>query len=210
MKQALILDLDNTIYPVSSIADSLFEQLFTLLKNTPDGVDDAVLEDAKYDLTRAPYHVVANKFNFSAELKNKGIDLLKNITYDLPMQTYGDYPHVRSNAIKKFLVTTGFTKLQWSKVRMLDIEDDFEEIHIVDPEISTLTKKDVFADIMKRYNYAVEDLLIVGDDPHSEIKAAKELGIETFLLDPENKYAQDEATYKAKSLKEVIKIIPQL
>lgn len=31
MKRALILDLDNTIYPVSSIADNLFGQLFGVL-----------------------------------------------------------------------------------------------------------------------------------------------------------------------------------
>jgi putative hydrolase of the HAD superfamily len=31
MKRVLILDLDNTIYPVSSIADHLFGKLFKLI-----------------------------------------------------------------------------------------------------------------------------------------------------------------------------------
>ena len=207
MKHALILDLDNTIYPVSSIADNLFRQLFTMLDNDAEGVSYDVIDEAKYELTRMPYHIVADKFNFSAALKSKGIDLLKNITYNLPMRPYDEYHHIQTTSIRKFLVTTGFTNLQWSKVKMLDIEDDFEEIHIVDPEISKLTKKDVFADIMNRYNYRTEDVLVIGDDPQSEIKAAKELGIETFLFDPENKYADDQATYKARNLREIIKMI---
>ena len=31
MKKALLFDLDNTIYPVSAIADQLFTSLFNLL-----------------------------------------------------------------------------------------------------------------------------------------------------------------------------------
>lgn len=203
MKRALILDLDNTIYPVSSIAGNLFDELFTLLDENLDTLDGEVLEAAKLELTRRPYQWVADKYNFNHDLKSKGIELLKNITYDEPMQTYEDYHHVRSIPVTKFLVTTGFTKLQWSKVRMLNIEDDFEEIHIVDPELSASTKKDVFAEILKRYNYKIEEVLIIGDDPHSEIKAAAELGIDTFLYDPDGKHTDAVVTYRAKSLEEV-------
>jgi putative hydrolase of the HAD superfamily len=53
----------------------------------------------------------------------------------------------------------------------------------VDPSTSDKTKKEVFADIMKRYGYTPSELLVVGDDPHSEIKAAQELGIDPVLYD---------------------------
>ena len=204
MKQALILDLDNTIYPVSSIADHLFEQLFQLLDQHADGTNYENIEAAKDELTRRPFHLVADKFNFGDELKKEGINLLKNIAYDLPMQPFEDYHHIQSANIQKFLVTTGFSKLQWSKVKMLGIEDDFVEIHIVDPETSEKTKKDVFADIMNRHFYTADEILVVGDDPESEIKAARELGIDTFLFDPENKHSGVNATYKAVNLRDVL------
>jgi putative hydrolase of the HAD superfamily len=207
MKRAIIFDLDNTIYPVSSIADNLFKQLFALLDQHAESFDYENLIKAKDDLTRRHYHLVANKFNFSKELKEKGIDLLKEMTYDLPMQPFDEYHHFKVIPIEKFLVTTGFSKLQWSKVKMLGIEADFAEIHIVDPEKSQQTKKDVFADIMKRHNYAVEDLLVIGDDPESEIKAATELGIETFLFDPGKKHTDAIVTYRSKNLKDAIAII---
>jgi len=80
MKKALILDLDNTIYPVNSISDNLFARLFKLIDENPDGIDASVLEQAKDDLTRRHFHLVADKYKFSPELKNKGIAFLKELT----------------------------------------------------------------------------------------------------------------------------------
>ncbi|MDF2433147.1 MAG: hypothetical protein JWP44_2778 [Mucilaginibacter sp.] len=203
MKRALILDLDNTIYPVSSIAGHLFERLFSLLDEYAEDINYEALIHAKDELTRRPYHLVADKYNFSNELKNKGIGLLKELTYDFPMQPFDEYHYIKSIPLPKFLVTTGFSKLQRSKVKMLGIENDFQEIHIVDPEISKQTKKDVFADIMERHGYYAGDVLVIGDDPESEIKSANELGIDTFLFDPENIHSSVQSTYKTSRLKDV-------
>jgi len=204
MKRALILDLDNTIYPVSSIADNLFKQLFELIDQYSDEMDYENIERAKYELTRRPYQLVADECNFCEELKNKGMELLKNVTYDLPMKPYEAYQHIRTIPLHKFLVTTGFTKLQRSKIKMLDIEGDFEEVHIVDPEVTDWKKKDVFQDIMDRHHYSPEDVLVIGDDPESEIKAAMELGIETFLFDHDNNYPYALVTYRNRHLKSVL------
>jgi putative hydrolase of the HAD superfamily len=204
MKKAIILDLDNTIYPVSSIANELFTRFFTMLENDSEGVDFQITEQARDAITRMPFHAVADKYNFSPELKNKGIELLKNLTYDLPIQPFGDYHFIKAIPIKKLLVTTGFTNLQRSKIKMLGIENDFEEIHVVDPEVSALTKKTVFADIMKRHHYNTEDLLVIGDDPESEIAAALSLDVDTFLFDPGNKYPDAVSTFKSETLKNVI------
>ena len=210
MKKALILDLDNTIYPVSSIAENLFGQLFKVLDEYSDTInigDAERVNKIKDEMTRRPFQHIANEYQLDSELMERMISALKNLTYDLPMLPYEDYAHIRSIQLDKFLVTTGFIKLQLSKVKMLGIEQDFKGIHIVDPEVSPKTKKDVFADIMKEHNYSPEDLLIIGDDPQSEIKAAYELGIDTFLYDPENRHPNAITTYKANSLKEVLNIL---
>jgi putative hydrolase of the HAD superfamily len=156
MKKALILDLDNTIYPVSSIADHLFEELFATLDQYVELInsdDPDRVSKIKHEMTRRPFQHIADEFRLDEEVRDKMVGLLKNMTYDLPMQPYHDYQHVRSIPLDKFLVTTGFSKLQWSKVKMLGIEGDFKHIHIVDPEISQKTKKDVFAEIMQAHNY---------------------------------------------------------
>ncbi|MES2428871.1 MAG: HAD family hydrolase [Bacteroidota bacterium] len=206
MKRALILDLDNTIYPVSSIADNLFAQFFELLEQHPD-LDPSIIHTAKIEITRRPFQYVADDFNFSPSLKNKGIELLKTITYNEPMQPYPDYAHIRKIELDKFLVTTGFTNLQNSKVKQLGLAGDFKEIHIVDPEISTKTKQDVFKELMDKYGYAPADLLVIGDDPLSEIQAARSLNIETFLYDPNNKHPDAVSTYRGDNMEQVLSLI---
>jgi len=206
MKKALILDLDNTIYPVSSIEGNLFGELFELIDSSGH-LDNQVKLNAKAELTQRPYQLVADKYNFGDPLTGKGNNLLNEITYYLPMQPFAEYEYIKLAPITKFLVTTGFTKLQWSKVKMLGIEQDFLEIHIVDPGLSTQTKKDVFAGILKKYNFIADDVLVIGDDPESEIKAATELGIETFLFDPGNMYPEAKITYRSVSLKDVLTLL---
>jgi putative hydrolase of the HAD superfamily len=205
MKHALILDLDNTIYPVSSIAERLFGKLFKLID---EGLEDrSAAAAAKLELTRRPYQHVADEFGFGTELKDKGVQLLNNLTFDSPMQAFSEYEDIRAINIDKYLVTTGFTKLQMSKVKMLNIEADFKQVYVVDPDLSDLTKKDIFVMIMKDNGYAINEVLVIGDDPQSEIKAALELGIDTFLFDPENKYPHVNATYRCADYKELAEII---
>ncbi|MDB5112673.1 MAG: family hydrolase [Mucilaginibacter sp.] len=209
MKKALIFDLDNTIYPVSSIADELFESLFSVVEEYRDLLGNAELQNIKEEFTRRPYQEVADKYNFSKALKQKGLNHLQNITYNKPITTYEGYEEVKTLPHVKFLVTSGFTNLQNSKVKMLGIENDFLEIHIVDPQIASLTKKDIFANILLKYNYSRNEVLVIGDDPESEIKAAKSLGIDTFLFDPLNKYPNEEVSYRSDKLVAIIDCLLQ-
>jgi putative hydrolase of the HAD superfamily len=180
-KKYIILDLDNTIYPVYSIGNDLFKTLFELIEKT--GEYDGPLDLVKRDIMRKPFQVVASQYGFSDTLTRAGIDLLKNLEYTGPISPFEDYEFVRRSPQQKFLVTTGFEKLQWSKIRGMKIENDFSEIRIVDPMTSSNTKKDVFMDLISKYTLDKQALLVVGDDPHSELKAASEIGIEAVLYD---------------------------
>jgi putative hydrolase of the HAD superfamily len=207
MKRVLILDLDNTIYPVSSIAEHLFGKLFKLIDENLGEEDRQAAIKAKLELTRRPYQHVADEFGFSDELKKQGMEMLRNIRFEEPMFAYEEYNLLRQIPIDKFLVTTGFTKLQMSKVEMLNIGADFKKVYVVDPEQSSQTKKDVFQKIMQENGYQTEEVLVIGDDPKSEIKAAIELGIDTFLFDPLDNYTNEGVTYHAKDYRDVAEIV---
>ncbi len=180
-KKALILDLDNTIYPVSSIGERLFRSLFELISS--HGEFEGPFEAVRREIMRKPFQKVAAEFNFSESLTRQGINLLNNLAYEYDMSPFPDYAEVSRLPHRKFLVTTGFTVMQQSKVKQLGIAGDFEEIHIVDPDQSTLTKKDVFSDIITRHGFTPTELLVIGDDPESEIQAATSLGIDWVLYD---------------------------
>lgn len=205
MIRALIFDLDNTIYPVSSIANDLFESLFELIAKPGWGLSDEQINGAKEEFTRRPYQLVADKFGFSPQLKQAGLELLQDLAYTEPMKAFEDYALLREIQLDKYLVTTGFYKLQMSKVKQLGIEADFKEIHIVDPDLCT--KQIVFEELLQKHHYDPEEILVIGDDPESEIKAAMALGIPTFLFDPNNKHPEAAATYISPELKDVASVL---
>lgn len=178
-KKAVILDLDNTIYPVSLIGDKLFKSLFSLIEES--GEYKGNFENIKLRIMRQPFQVVANDFSFSERLKSNCLALLADLTYEDKMEPFNGYEILRSIPHRKYLVTTGFTKLQHSKIEQLGIGKDFEAVFVVDPSKSELTKKDIFKQILADNQYKPEEVLVVGDDLNSEIKAAKELGVETVL-----------------------------
>jgi len=60
---------------------------------------------------------------------------------------------------------------------------------------------------MLKYGYLPNEVLVIGDDPESEIKAAKELGIDTFLFDPLNKYPDAEVSFRSARLVDIVKTI---
>ncbi|MCO6148494.1 HAD family hydrolase [Flavobacterium sp. NRK1] len=191
-KKAIIYDLDNTIYPVSSIGDKLFAPLFEAIEK--NGQHNDSMDAIRKAIMRTPFRLVAQSHNFSEELTQKGIDIQEIIDYKDEINTFEDYPEIKNIPGERFLVTTGFNTMQRSKIRQLGITDDFKEIHVVNP-VET-SKKEVFADILKRYGYKPEEVLVIGDDPESEIAAAKALNIPTVLYDKHNEQDANAATYK--------------
>jgi putative hydrolase of the HAD superfamily len=180
-KKAIILDMDNTIYPVHSIGFKLFKVLFDLIEQSGSHPN---IEEIKAALMKRPFQVVADEYGFSDQLKNDCLALLQELMVEEAMQPFEDYEEIKKIALPKYLVTTGFPKLQHSKVRQLGIEADFEGIFVVDLNRPGASKKAVFQQIMAENNFSPADLIVVGDDVNSEIKAGQELGIDAVLYAP--------------------------
>ena len=180
-KKAIIIDMDNTIYPVHSIGFKLFKVLFDLIEESGDHTN---LEEIKDALMKRPFQVVASEYGFSNKLKNDCLALLQELTVEEAMQPFEEYEEIRKIPLSKYLVTTGFPKLQRSKIKQLGIETDFAGIFIVDLNMPGASKKAVFQQIIKEGGFAAADLIVVGDDINSEIKAGQELGIDAVLYDP--------------------------
>jgi len=200
-KRAIIFDLDNTIYPVSSIGDKLFKSLFQLIVENGEYTGD--FDEIKGEIMRRPFQFVADDFSFSENLKSDCLKLFLDLTYDEPIDPFDDYKYVRKLQGIKFLVTTGFTKLQNSKILQLNIEKDFLEIYIIDPIQSKLTKKDIFLKLLIDYHLKVHEVLVIGDDLDSEIKAANDMGIDTILYDRESEHTGIENQKTINSFKDL-------
>ena len=207
MIRAFILDLDNTVYPVISIADQLFKPFYDFLDQHADEIGEDNIPEIKKLLMKKAWQKIADQFELSEELVKEGSNVLRGLKCDFPMQTFEDYEHVKPFEVDKFLVTMGFTDMQQSKIQMLNLESQFKETIVNDPEKTEGTKKEVFEDLLKKYGYQPEEVLVIGDDPESEIKSGLDLGIPTVLYDVNEEYADAKATHHIKSYTELEAIV---
>ena len=198
MKQVFFIDLDNTIYFTKPNKDVLMTGLYDLLDEQNLNIDEQDYQSAKDEMLRTPFLKVAEKYSFPTKVIQRTVEYLANREVVKNLVPSDDYHFIKSLKGRKFIVTAGFPKQQKSKVKMLGIADDFEEIHVVD--ISVTNKKQAFVDLIEKHKLPKEDILIVGDDAESEIKFGLELGIETFLLDPDNLHPNAKSTYTGKDL----------
>ena len=99
------------------------------------------------------------------------------------MHGYPDLGTLAELPAMLFLVTSGFRRLQDSKIRALQFEPLFEAIHVdaID-EADRMGKEGIFKDILKTYRLAPEEVLVVGDNPDSEIEAGNRLGMRTVQI----------------------------
>lgn len=195
MIKALIFDFDNTLFPTKTITDNVFKQVYQLMEDYRGSISNEKLELIKNELAGTAFQKVVDQFNLPDELKQRGIELLNETTYHQPIKLFKDYDLVRSISLPKFLVTFGFMKLQQSKIDSAGVRNDFKEVIVVDPELSSDTKRDVFVKLMEKYGYARDELIAIGDDPESEIGAARDLGIKTYLFDPESRFKSKGVTW---------------
>lgn len=191
--QAMIVDFDNTIISTPEIGDELFAPLFDLLLK--ENINLNALPRFKEEIMRKPFQELASKYQFPEGVVEKAIALLSTLTYNKPIATYPDYSELMKIECDKFLVTTGFTRMQQSKIEMSGVANDFREVFIVDPEKTTDKKIDVFRRIAAHNRYDTARMLVVGDNPDSEIKAGEELGMITVLYNPGKVPHPPAATY---------------
>ena len=128
---------------------------------------------------------------------------------DIKTRSYGDEECIRNLPVKKFLVTSGYKKFQETKIARLGIASLFDEIVIdaLDDRDKRKGKKKIFQEILEKNNWGKYDVLVVGDNPMSELGAAKSLGIPTVQILRPTVVRWDDATHHIKSFDELEALI---
>ena len=209
MIQAIIFDLDSCLSPGDEPGRQLFQLAFDAITRANHGSHaDTALQHAFEDMWRLPYDVVAQKYVFTPAMFPAGWNELLQIEVTTPMFGYGDLSVLKELPARLFLVTSGFRRLQESKIRALGIGPLFAGIYVdaID-EPDHLGKSRLIEDILQYQNLQPEQVLIVGDNPDSELAVGRRLGIPTVqTLRPGVPYGET-ATYHIRNLHELEKII---
>lgn len=181
MIKAIFFDLDNCLAAADETGRGHFAPMYAAVRAANHGaLDDASLEAAFEDTWVHAFDFVARKRGFTDAMYQAGYAVLRQIEVTSLMYGYGDLQVVPELDCRKFLITSGFRRLQESKVRALGIGAWFERM-IVDAvdEPPRVGKQVYFERILAETGLATSEVLVVGDNPDSEIEAGNRLGLTT-------------------------------
>ena len=206
----LILDLDDTIFQTNSINPEIFESAFSIIHNYYHSRETGIpIEKMITALWSQPHDLVFSKYKTPTYIISEFYTQISTINYStLNIKTFDDYKWIRNNSKRKILVTTGLKELQLAKIKALGIESDFEAIKIDDPRLHPRQHKlDIFKQILKETAIAPKEIWVIGDNPDSEIKAGKQLGMNTVQRKSSSKKSSLFADYEIDSFAELIEIL---
>jgi FMN phosphatase YigB (HAD superfamily) len=184
MVRAIIFDLDNCLSAADEPGKGLMEPVFDAIRRANHGrLSDEALAEAFADCWRQPLDVVAEKHGFPEDMLAAGWAVYARVEVDVPMHGYGDLRTLAELPVVRFLVTSGFRRLQESKIKALGFERLFTAIYVdaID-EADRKGKQRTFEEILRVYHLRPEEVLVVGDNPDSEIQAGNRLGIRTVQV----------------------------
>jgi FMN phosphatase YigB (HAD superfamily) len=188
MIKALIFDLDNCLASSREVGEALFEPAFEAIRHANHGtVPEEQLEKAFDDCWGNALDWVAEKYGFSNSMLAAGWKIFAKMEVTRPMSGYGDLAFLTEFQQHKLLVTSGFRRLQQSKIDALGLERYFTDIYIdaID-EPDRFGKEGIFQLILDTHHLKPAEVMVVGDNPASEIEAGSRLGMQTVqTLRPE-------------------------
>lgn len=183
-KQLLILDLDDTIFETRSIGTDHLKTTFNRFKEFAiDHYIPEILEQIENDLWLLPFDQVALKHRFPANLSQVLTRLINETEFNFTIQPFPDFEYLQSLPCPKVLVTTGFKHLQEAKISALDIASTFETVYVDEIDApNRLFKSGIFKRIIETSGLMPEHHMVIGDNPESELKAGRALGLTTVQM----------------------------
>jgi len=184
MIRAIIFDLDNCLSAADEPGKEFLEPVFDAIRRVNHGrLSDEALAEAFSDCWRLPLDYVAKKHGFTEDMLGAGWAASVGLEVAMPMRGYADLSTLPELQVLRFLVTSGFRRLQESKIKALGFERLFTAIYVdaID-EADRKGKQSIFEGILNDYRLKPEEVLVVGDNPDSEIEAGNRLGITTVQV----------------------------
>ncbi|WP_437998124.1 HAD family hydrolase [Sorangium sp. So ce185] len=205
MIHAVLFDLDNCLSAADEVGRELLDPVFAAIRRANRGeLSEEALERAFSDCWRHALDFVAQEHGFSAEMLAAGWAACAQLEVRAPMRGYPDLGALAELPALRFLVTSGFRRLQESKIRALGIERLFAGIHVdaID-EPGRKGKQGIFEEILRARRLDPREVLVVGDNLESEIEAGNRLGIRTVQILRPGVPRGEGATYTVRDLHEL-------
>lgn len=135
--------------------------------------------------------IISNYYVNNSPHQTKLMDGAKDVLFNLSLR------------YKLHIITNGFKEVQYVKLKESGIYNFFDKI-IVSEDVGVLKpNKKIFSYAINKSGAKIENSLMVGDDVISDIRGAREFGIDQVYFDFKFSNKKVQATYIIHSLKEL-------
>lgn len=186
--QALIFDLDDTLYREWDFVFSGFKQVAEFLADKYEldqtEIYDDMLEIFHRNGRGEIFDYICIKYGIDTDTQQL-IDIYRN--HNPGIKLYDD-ARILLEKIKGLyklgIITDGKSSVQWKKVEALGIQDVFDKIIVTDDQGADYWKPSPgpYQDILKALDLSANQAIYIGDNPHKDFITAKKLGIHTVRV----------------------------
>ncbi len=179
MTKAIFFDLDFCIFDTRSLGERVLDPVLTPLYAS------SLPEEQQAEISRTLWCTSLEDtialFGLPASLAAAMRKAHQALLVPDDIRTYGDEAFITELPVYRALVTSGYQSWQEAKLEKLGIRNLFDEIIIdaIDDTAARRGKRAIFLDLLQEHGWRPREVLVVGDNPHSELRAARELGIRT-------------------------------
>ena len=180
MLRAAVFDLDHTLFDPRTLPPSLFGPLEGRLRvAAADFISPSALEAVLADAWRLPFDRVAALHRLPSELMATWSEAMTTVEVTGPLTPYADvYAGLEQLSLTRFLLTTGFRRLQESKVQQLGLTSLFAAVYVdaLDPP-GPVGKQPLLERLLIEQALTPAEVVVIGDRADDELAAARTLGM---------------------------------
>jgi FMN phosphatase YigB (HAD superfamily) len=178
--RAAVFDLDHTLFDPRTLPVKLFQDLETRVRAAAAGrVPGAVLEAALADAWQLPFDRVAARHQLPDAATIAWHQAASAVEVTEPLVPY---PDVRTGleqlSLLRFLLTTGFRRLQESKLKQLGLASLFVAVYVDALDSPSPTgKRALLERLVAEHGLTPPEVIVIGDRADDELAAARALGM---------------------------------
>jgi putative hydrolase of the HAD superfamily len=208
-----VFDLDHTLFDPGTLPGTLFRELEVRVRAAAAGlVPAAVLEAALEDAWRLPFDRVVAHHRLPEAVTVAWRDAVSAVEVTEPLAPYPDvHSGLEQLTLRRFLLTTGFRRLQESKLRQLGIASLFVAVYVDALDLPRpLGKRALLERLMVEQGLTPPEVVVVGDRADDELSAARALGIAAVQVLRPGVVASAEVVWRIEDLQALPAILTQL
>ena len=178
MLRAAVFDLDHTLFDPRTLPVTLFDNLDAHVRAAAAGiVPDSVLDAALADALRMPFDRVVARHQLPDVATIAWQEAASAVEVTDPLTPYRDVrAGLEQLPLLRFLLTTGFRRLQESKLKQLGLTALFVTVYVdaLDPP-GPVGKRVLLQRLIAEHGLTPPEVLVIGDRADDELAAARTL-----------------------------------